>query len=187
MDLPHIIFEGLVYDFVKFVFGPLLVTAGATFILRRIFRKLEGWKDILYFAGTVFVLLVFIFAIFVPKTEGPKLAGGIHNLISGGFNNGRDTIAVMTVTVMNAGSMQTIVKGWDVEVTLAGKQYQGSLLVPAPKEFKFTLPDSEPNAPTAITNHGEDSIVSLTPPCLSREPITKSAFRTFFLTNTLPQ
>ena len=97
--------------------------------------------------------------LFSPRTQTPKLAAGIESVVLGGTNDGKDAIAVINMTVMNIGSMQSIVKGWQVEARLDGHVYKGGFMTRPPKEFTFTSLNPEPGAATAIIFHSEDNLL----------------------------
>ena len=162
MELVHIITDGVTYDLAKHLAGSIVVTLAITFIGKMTLKKLSKWKETVYFASAVFVAVLTILLFISPIHQGPQLAGGIQSVVTGGQNNDRDTIAVITMSIMNAGSMQTITKNWNVEALINGRKYNPSFILPAPTNFTFNMPDvtgSVPNAVAAMTYHGQDNLL----------------------------
>ncbi|MGC1862593.1 MAG: hypothetical protein WA733_16130 [Methylocystis sp.] len=153
------ILDGITYDIIKIVFAPMLITAAATFLMKTVFHKLSTSKEMIYFAGTFFVLVFLVADVFGVRNQQPNLSGGIQQIMVGGIRDNKDSIVIITVTIMNSGSMQSIVKNWNIEATINGNSYQGAVISPAPKSFTFTSTNSSVDMPTGITFHGEDDVI----------------------------
>jgi hypothetical protein len=100
----------------------------------------------------------------ISDKDRPQLAGSVQQITAGGYNNGHDTIAVVTIGVQNSGSMQSIAKNWSLTAKIGDNSYEGSFIIPPPKAFTFTLTETEikensASNPTGITYQGADNIL----------------------------
>jgi hypothetical protein len=159
MDIPRIVLEGATYDVVKFLIGAFLLSSGIPFVTSRIFKAVSGLKDILMFGGIVFASILVAFYVLAPRALEPNFVGGVNSIVAGPINGERDTIAIVTISVINSGATQSIIKRWSVEAVVDGQSYNGSFLIPAPKEFRFDNPKSSTDAPIGIIYKGEDDII----------------------------
>jgi hypothetical protein len=158
IDLSQIVIEGAIYDFIKWGIGALIVTGALAFIAR-LTKRLESVRDIVYFSIAAFVAVFALIFLIAPRTQGPQLAGTLQTITAGGINSDHDTIVVIALNVLNSGTMQSIVKNWNVTSTINSRIYQGSFLIPPPKDFTFKSTVIGPNIPTSITYHGDDNII----------------------------
>jgi hypothetical protein len=163
MTLDHlwqIIIEGATFELIKRVVGSIIVTLALTYIGAKVFKKISRLREMLYFASAMFIAIFTILLLANPLSQGPNFAGAVQQILTGGQNNDHDTVAVITMSIVNSGSMQSVAKNWTVETSANGRKYTPSFLVPAPKNFTFTgLERGGPNSPSAMTFHGEDSIL----------------------------
>jgi hypothetical protein len=177
MYLEHlitIVIEGITFDIIKRLVGSIIVTLMLTFIAKMIFKKLSKMRETIYFASAMFVAIFTTLLLANPLSQGPNFAGGIQQVMTGPFNNDHDTIGVITMSLVNTGSMQSIAKNWTAEAVINGRKYTPSFLFPAPKNITFTgLERGGANAPTAMTFHSEDSILEK-----STSPIQPGALMT---------
>lgn len=163
-DIAQIIAEGLTYDAIKIAVGSAMASVGATFIVGKLLRKLENKREAAYFFIASFVFIFVLVFIIAPRTQGPQLGGNIQAVTGGGINNDHDTITVITVAVLNSGSMQSITKNWSITAKVNENTYDGSFLTPPPNNFAFNLKeedarDNGPQSPTGIVYHAEDSML----------------------------
>jgi hypothetical protein len=157
-DVLDIISAGLEYDLIRYAVGSLVMaTVGATI------GRYTKWLDSLteaVFVGIGFFILVFVLIYMIaPRAQSAQLAGNVEYVISGPINDNKDTILVMTVDVLNSGSVQSIIKNVTVTATIGNINYQGAFLVPPPKTFTFNDPAPNPGAATAVVYKGEDSLL----------------------------
>ena len=163
-DFTHIIVDGITYDLLKQIFGALIVSTAATFIAKR-FKLFESSREILYVFSALFIAVFALIFLIAPRTQGPQLAGSAQTVLAGGINpvdQDQDTIAVIAMTILNSGSMQSVAKNWNVRAIIDSKTYDGAFLIPAPKEFRFNATSKEPGRPTGIIYHGDDSLIEKT-------------------------
>jgi hypothetical protein len=158
IEIWRAIVDGLTYDLFKLALGSLIMATILAFIAK-LLKRFENVFDIIKFSVACFIGVFVLLFLVAPRTQGPQLAGGIQTVAAGGVNNDHDTIVVITMNVLNSGSMQSIVKNWNISAGINGRTYVGSLMVPAPKDFTFKNPHSDPNAAVGITYHGDDSLV----------------------------
>lgn len=164
-DLFHIILEGAAYDIVKYIVGPLIVTAALTVILRNVFKKLETWREAITFIVGCFIAVCTLFYFVGATKHGPILIGAIQQAQGGPSNGGHDTVMIISMSIMNTGDMQSIVKDWRVDASIAGVHYNG-IFEEMPNTFTFNnIPNGESNSPKSLTYKSEDNIVekSITP------------------------
>ena len=163
MSLDHlwqIVIEGATFELVKRVVGSIIVTFALTYVGAKVFRKLSKLREMIYFSLAMFVAIFTTLLLANPLSQGPNFAGAVQQVLTGGYNNDHDTIAIITMSIVNSGSMQSVAKNWTVETSVNGRKYIPSFLVPAPKNFTFTgLERGGPGSPSAMTFHGEDSIL----------------------------
>lgn len=164
---------GIAYDLIKYyALGPLIVAVLGTTILRYAFQKLhERREQIVFFVGTFAVFVVLFFFIGI-KPQQPNLIGSIQQVAAGQTTaDGRDTIAIITIGIVNTGGMQSIVKQWHVQAKSQGNIYEG-IIVPMQKDFTFNnIPKITEDQPESVTYKAQDDIV---PKGLS--PIQTGAF-----------
>ena len=137
MDIPRVVREGATYDIVKFIIGALLLSSGITSVTSKIFKLISGFKDIFMFGGIVFASILVVFYVLAPRAPEPNFVGGVNSVVAGPINNDRDTIAIITISIINSGATQSIIKNWSIEAVIDGQSYGGGFLIPAPKEFRF--------------------------------------------------
>jgi type 1 fimbria pilin len=152
------IIDGVTWEVLKLILEAITMTAVGSFILK-FFKRIEGVKELVVISLAGFVFLFILLFSVSPRVQSPKLAGGILNAVAGPLNNNRDTIAVITMNVLNAGSMQSIVKNWSVSVNINNTKYPAQFIIPAPKQFTFNSLSSSPGAATGITYKGEDNLL----------------------------
>jgi hypothetical protein len=107
--------------------------------LRQFSDKLKNKKDVIVLWGGMFVLFSVLGLAFSSKPQQPQLAGTIQTVVVGPANKNNDTVAVITMNVMNAGTMQSIVKNWKVTATINGNNYDGLFgMMPQTVSFNTT-------------------------------------------------
>jgi hypothetical protein len=152
---------GVAYDLFKYyVLGPLIVAILSTTILRYAFQKLhERREQIVFFVG-IFAVFVVLFFFVGTKPQQPNLIGTIQQVAAGQTApNSRDTIAIITIGIVNTGGMQSIVKQWRVQAKSQGNIYEG-IIVPMQKNFTFdNIPKITEDQPESVTYKAEDDIV----------------------------
>lgn len=163
-NLGQIIAEGLLYDLIKWFFASVVIGGGLTFLASKILKKLENRKEIIAFFGVSFVIIFVLIFVMAPRAQGPQFGGNIQTITAGGFNSDHDTIAVVSIGVLNSGSMQSVAKNWRVKAKVGENTYDGVFITPTPKSFTFNMApgderDKDPLSPTGITYHGDDSIL----------------------------
>jgi hypothetical protein len=153
-----IVFEGAVYDVFKQFVAPLFMSAVSIVAIRIISDKLQKVRDILVFGVCLFSVFFFLFYFLGTNRTQPQLVGGIQSALTGPAQNNKDSVSLLTMSIINAGSMQTILKNWNVEASLNGVRYQGTFM-PMPDRVIMQMPDLGPNTPSSLTYHKEDDIL----------------------------
>jgi hypothetical protein len=157
-DVLQAIGEGLFYDGVKYILGPLIVTAAGTVILKFVFDKLKSFKEIAIFAGSFFVAAAMFFYVLGSTTPQPRLVGAMQSSITAAAASPTDTVAIIALSVINTGSMQTIIKNWQVEASINGTKYIAAF-PQMPDKFEVNLPNLGEDSPLSITYHKEDDLL----------------------------
>jgi hypothetical protein len=162
--LLNIAFEGLVYDALKSFVGPIIVTGVIAFGMRKYFDKLKTWKEVAYFSLACFIAVFVLMNMNNAKTSAPQLAGSIQTVILGPVSpsDPHDTVAVLTMSIVNTGTMQSAAMGWHVQASVNGSKYDANLLNPIPPTFTFTMPNHGASTPVAMIYHSEDNLVDKT-------------------------
>ena len=160
VDLRQIITDGAIYDVVKYVVLSVIVAAAGTALAQRISTKLKTYKEL----GPVFLLgFVAIFVVLFAlggKSQQPNFIGGIPTVTAGNLNNGHDTVLILSMSVINTGNAQSIVKNWNVQAALNGATYNG-VFSEMPPAFTFNIgQDRGPDFPTSITYKSEDDLLA---------------------------
>jgi len=131
-DILRLVIEGLTYDTLKKLSIAFVVTLGGHLIFRAVTDRLRERKEIvLYWVGG-FALVMTLLIQLGSKPHEPQLTLGIATAMSGPMNDGRDTAWVLTVSMLNSGTMQSIAKDWTVEASVNGTKYPGAFMIPAP-------------------------------------------------------
>jgi hypothetical protein len=157
--LIQIIFEGATYDFFRWLAVSLIVAIGATTVVKVVFDKLKENKETFTFLAMSFVVVLALCYLIAAKPQQPILAGTIQSIATGGLSNdAKDTVAIVSMSIMNSGTMPSIPRNWTVQAVINGQTYTPSF-VPMPKTFTFNLPEAGPNSPKAIVYHGEDDLL----------------------------
>ena len=159
-DIVTPIIDGITYDTVKIVFGSIIVSTGLTVILRRFFDKLTNRKEEIQFWALCFVVICTLFIFMGTRTQEPKLTLEAQSITSGNIvaNDKKGTISVITIGVVNAGNMQTIMKQWDVLATINGDSVHGVVLI-KPKDITFDTTGHGANLPLSVSYKAEDNIL----------------------------
>ncbi|MGB7100422.1 MAG: hypothetical protein WBD95_16875 [Xanthobacteraceae bacterium] len=154
---------GIVYDVLKYVVGPLIVSALATSVLRLAFHKLTQFRELIVFGVGAFLMCVIVFFFIGTRPQQPTFEGAIQQAFSGPpLGSDRDVIAVIGLNIINTGAMQSIVKNWKVKAKIGDTTYDAAL-VQMPATFTFNnIPRTTLNQPTSVTFHSEDLIVDRT-------------------------
>jgi hypothetical protein len=128
-------------------------------MIKLAFGKLKRRKEQIAFGVGSFVLfLTLVYALGSP-TQRPELSASIHSVIVGSGTTDHDSIAAITLNVVNTGTMQTIVKNWQVYVEGNGQRYDAVFPI-MPDNFVFnSIPAVSPNQPISITLHKSDSLL----------------------------
>lgn len=163
-SLLQAIWDGVTYDVIKIVVLSLVMTAAMDRIVKIFTDRLKEWRQQVIFCGGTFLIFIAIFSVIGTRTVRPDLQGSVLNVIAGSpSDSNRQTIAVFSVTLINAGAMQTIVKNWHVTATSNSRTYAGAFGI-MPEAFTFnSIPSNgTKNQPTAVTFHKEDSLIEKT-------------------------
>lgn len=163
--LTHVLASVTGAAFFNFVLVPLIMSTALGGIIAVAFGRLKQRKEQLAFGVGSFVLFLALVYAVGTRPLAPALSGSIQTALSGNMPNDRDTIVIFTINVINAGTMQTIVKNWKVSAKANNRSYN-AVFPTMPDNFIFNnIPQTVPNQPTSITFHKTDSILekSLTP------------------------
>jgi hypothetical protein len=163
-SLGQIVAEGILYDIIKWFLASVVIGSGLTFIAGKILKRLEDRKEALVFFSVSFVMIFVLIFVMAPRSQGPQFGGNIQTITAGGYNGDHDSIAVISLDVLNSGSMQSIAKNWRVKAKIGDNVYDGMFVAPPPKSVTFNMSandirDSDPLSPTGITFHGDDNIL----------------------------
>ena len=109
------------------------------------------------FGGCSFCAVLVILFVMGPREQHPQFVGAIPSLLSAALGE-RDTVAVMSMSILNTGNMQSIVKNLSVEAQVNGTKYEGKFST-APKQMTFNLPDLGPASPSALKYVSEDDLL----------------------------
>lgn len=157
-DFFKIIFEGAIYDAFRLLLGSLIGTVVSVMAIRIISDKLRGKRDILAFSACMFMLFFLLLYFVGTQKNQPQLAGGIQNVVAIPVAGQDGTIAVIAMSIINTGNMQTIIKNWNVEASLNGNRYQGTISA-MPERVVLQMPDLGVASPSFLTYHREDDIL----------------------------
>ncbi|HTV37195.1 MAG TPA: hypothetical protein VMF12_12260 [Xanthobacteraceae bacterium] len=153
------ILGGAAYDVFRYLVGPLIVSLLGTAVLRYSFHKLKEKRELLTFFGGTFLVCAVLFFFLGSRVQAPDLEGSIPQLLIGPVKGSdRDVVAVVAVSILNTGTMQSIVKSWQVKADIDGNTYPG-MFVQMPENFTFdNIPRTTLAQPTSITFHSEDNM-----------------------------
>jgi hypothetical protein len=163
MHVPNfiqVLLEGTIYDLFKSLFWAALMTGAVQLIFQRAFHLINERREIIaLWIGGVVLFSALIYSL-GARPQQPMFEAAIQQAFTGPLpGNARDTIAVVNLNIINAGTMQSIVKSWRVRATAGGSSYEGTF-VQMPPTFTFNnIPKTVLNQPTSITFHSEDNIV----------------------------
>ena len=166
-DLSQIVFEGALYDALKRLFWAFVMTGAVQIVLRYAFHRLQKGREIAaLWVGGIVLFSALIYSLGTRPQE-PHLIGNIEQALAGPSPSvgSRETVAALVLTVINTGTMQTIIKNWHVTATANNNTYDAAF-GPMPSKFTFNnIPRTTVNQPQSITFYGQDNIVekSLTP------------------------
>jgi hypothetical protein len=158
------IWDGVTYDVIKIVVLSLVMTAAMDRIAKIFTDRLKEWRQQVIFCGGTFLIFIAIFSVIGTRTVRPDLQGSLINVIAGApSGSNRQTIAVFSLTIINAGAMQTIVKNWRVTAMSNNRTYAGVFGI-MPEVFTFnSIPSNgTKNQPTSVTYHREDNLIERT-------------------------
>jgi hypothetical protein len=158
VHITGLVVDGLSYDVIKLAIGALVVSlAGAA--VGKITNRLETFRETIYVGIAIFVGVFVFVAMISPRSQIPQLAGTVQSVMAGPSNDGKDTIAVVAINIINSGTMHSIVKNEVVTATINSINYQGVIIAPAPPTFTFNDLLAPEGAPRAIVYHGGDSLI----------------------------
>jgi hypothetical protein len=161
MDIIKTILDGITYDLVKIVVGSLIVSSGITIILRRFFDKFDNRKEEIKFWAICSVVICTLFFFLGTRIQEPKMTVETQGITAGrpsAPNNSNDTVAVITIGAINAGNMQTILKGWDVTAEINMNIIHGSIIM-KPNDITMNTAGHGDNNPISITYKAVDNII----------------------------
>jgi hypothetical protein len=138
-DIHRAVVDGAIYDILRILFGPLVLTILFA-LVGRYLKWFESVRQLILISVAVFVAVFVGFLTFSPRAQTPQLGGNIEYTIFGPTEDGKGTIAVLTVDVTNAGTMQSIAKNWNVTGTVNNINYQGLFPVPVPVNIVRLIP-----------------------------------------------
>lgn len=152
------------YEVSRHWFFYVIMIASSNILISRVWGRIKNLKEIAIFWACAFLLLVSAVTVLGSKPQEPNLIGGISAGLSGGTQGSHDTVAVLSMSIINTGSMQTIVKQWGVTAELNGTTYQGSI-VTQPHDLTFDTSGHGEKNPTSVIHRAQDNILekSLTP------------------------
>jgi hypothetical protein len=157
--------DGITYDLFKHWFLAAIMTGAAQLVLRYAFNKLKKRREIVAFWIGSFVLILGLIYSLGSHEQQPNLVGGVQQVLAGPTATDRDTIAVLSLHIVNIGTMQTIARNWKVEAEASGAKYD-AIFVQMPSTFIFNkLPRTSPVQPESVSFSSGDNIIekSLTP------------------------
>jgi hypothetical protein len=158
-DFLQVVFEGIVYDLTKYSLGVLVMTGAAQIVLTYAFNKLKKRREIISFWIGSFVLLSFLFYFVGNREQQPNLVGNVQQVIVGPTAVDRESVAVLSIHVVNTGTMQTIARNWKVEAEANGAKYD-AVFVQMPSTFIFkNLPRTSPSQPESVSFSSSDNII----------------------------
>jgi hypothetical protein len=158
-DLGRVMLEGAIWDAVKALLGAVFMTAALQLIMTRALHVVRAKREIisLWIGGIV----LFSAAIYFlgNRSQAPNFEGSIPQALIGPVpGSERDEVALITVDILNNGTMQSIVKNWRVQAEINGNVYD-AMFVQMPVNFTFgNIPHTTLAQPTAITFHSEDNL-----------------------------
>jgi hypothetical protein len=160
-EIYHHLILGIFYDIVKHWLTYAVGVGAIHLILKFVFEKIKTNREVIVLWCGLFILFSVSGSVLGARQQEPNLLPGIQSVVTGGINSDKDTVAVLEMTIMNIGSMQSIAKNWSIEATINGTKYSG-LLSSMADTFTFNLLDrTKPDAPhDALTYHKEDQIMS---------------------------
>jgi len=175
----QVIIDGIQYDFTKYIVGPLIVTAAGSIILKRVFHKLQDRKEQVHFWIASFVALCTLFYFIGSTIQKPVLVGSIQTAQTGNAPNVHGTLAVISMSVINTGTMQSIVRNWKVEAKIGSNTYAATFpLIKVP--VVFSDPRNKTGNPTVgIMYHPEDNILNKLEPVQPGGVLTGVIFAQF--------
>jgi hypothetical protein len=145
--------------FLNYILVPLVMTTALGAILRAAFGKLKERREAIAFGIAAFVLFLSLIYAVGTRPQEPHLTGAVQQVITGNGPTERDTIVVVTMNVINTGTMQTIVKNWHVTAEVNGRKYE-AVFVPMPETFTFSnIPTATPGQPDSLTFHNSDNLL----------------------------
>jgi hypothetical protein len=148
----------------NYVLVPIIMSTALGGIISVAFGRLKNRKEQIGFGIGSFVLFLTLVYSMGTSSPRPILSGSISSVVSG--NSGeRDTVAVFSISIINTGNMQTIVKNWKVSARSNGRKYD-AVFPEMPDNFIFNnIPPTTASQPTSITYHKTDSLLekSLSP------------------------
>jgi hypothetical protein len=145
------IIGGIQYDIFRHLVAPIVMTIAATTIVRQAFGVIQQRRQALTFAVSFFVICMTLFY-FIGSTSQPQRAElkAIINYMSIGDQQPPSAIAI--VTIINAGTTQSVVLGVSLKTIIDGRTYIG---VPITMPEKLSL-NIENNT---VTYYGIDSLI----------------------------
>jgi len=157
-QLFDLIIQGAEYEFVRWIAVSVIVSLASLVVGEKVFHKLQARKEEIYFLVSVFIVVFLILVVVGARPQRPEFVGGIQSVVTGGMNNDKDTVAVITMSVFNTGTMQSVTAGWSVEAVVDGITYK-PVFAPMPPGFTFNLPDKGAGTPQSMTYHNADDLL----------------------------
>jgi len=158
-DVVNTVIDGLTYDAVKYLVGPALVTVAASIVMTTVLKKLTAWKEFITFVAWTFVAVATLFYLIGSTTPRPRFAGGIRNVVVLDTGNTHNSAVLITVSILNTGTMQSITKGWSVTVSKNGVIYHGFEL-PLTHDIPVEVPAHGDVYPMSMTYHADDNMLT---------------------------
>lgn len=158
----HTILDGITYDLAKRLVWEVVMLGAANIFVAAVFKRLKQRREIFIYWVSGLVILTGLFQIIGSRPQEPDFKAGIAGLQVGGAS-GHSSIAVITMTIINAGTMQSIVKNWHIEATVAGTVYKPTFSSPMPEVVSFDTSGRGPSVPNLVNYHvKQDDIVEKT-------------------------
>ena len=99
-DLGKLILDGITYDIIKLIVGALIVAiAGAA--VGNITNRLKTYRETIAVGIALFIGTLVLISLISPRSQTPQLGGNIEYTIFGPTEDGKGTIAVLTVDITN--------------------------------------------------------------------------------------
>jgi hypothetical protein len=158
MNLKDIILEGMVYDILKAILIGSIATIGLDTIFSQVFNLIHTRRQHVLFVTWVGLILTFSFFEFGPHQIAPDLNARILQVITGHDDKTNSQYAIATITIINRGTMPTVLTNWRLSMEHNGVTYDAAFPI-MPDTFAFHSPKTaETNVPTSVVFEKGDEL-----------------------------